>query len=427
MLTNTFSRRVLSEALALSFVENTLHKTNYLSLYFRLPLNEETAASAAVLSHLITNTSEKYPDMQGMRRARANLFGADIAAATTSVGETLLLTITAAFLKDRYAPEKTPILREVLSFIQEFFCRPRLIDGAFDPELVALEAKNAADDARAVLNDKGRLARRRHIEAMFSTEPFSTNPLGRPEKIEALCAPALTESFYHMLRTAPVEAIFVGEAEEEELLETLSRTFAPVQESPLIPPPSSVVAAPDTPRILTEKMDINQAHLCLGLRTEITRNHPDYFAFSVGNTVFGSGITSKLFMTVREKLSLCYSIASIYEAQKGFLQVYAGIDSDKRRSTSEQSLLLLADTQNAKISPEELQNAKNTLKNAVRTYTASPDIIAAWALPRILCGVDVNPDAEIAAIDAITAEEAARAMATLVPDTFYCLQKEGAQ
>ena len=146
----------------------------------------------------------------------------------------------------------------------------------------------------------------------------------------------------------------------------------------------------------------------------------------MANTVFGAGTTSKLFMNVREKLSLCYRVASIFEAQKGFLQIYAGIDSEKQQAATDEILLQLCDTQKGEITDEELQNAKNTLKNATRTYTSSPDTIAAWSLPRILSGVEVSPELEIERVEKITKEEAASAFSRLTEDTFYCLKQEEA-
>ncbi len=426
MQTDFFSRRKLSDSLSLSFTENRLHKTNYLSLFFCMPLSDETASEAAALAHLITNASAEYPEMRNLRRAKAALYGAEISASTSALGETLLLCLHATFLKDRYAPEGANILPGVLNFVRSFLRTPYLVDGVFDRQMVKLETKNAADDARAVLNDKSRLARRRHVEIMYEGTPFAASALGRAETIESLTPLRLTEAFYRTLATSPVEAIFVGEAEEETLCTALCSCFDGLQKSCRPLPEASVGEAPNTPRRITETMDINQAHLCLGYRSSAIRTSRDYFAFSVANTVFGAGTTSKLFMNVREKLSLCYRVASIYSAQNGFLQIFAGIDADKHSAAEAEILAQLADTQTGRITKEELQNAKNSLQNAICTYTTSPDSIAAWAIPRILMGVAVDPAHETEEIAKVTVERAAEAFRTLSADTFYILQKEDA-
>ncbi len=417
-----FLRRALTDGLHLSCVESTLHKTNYLSLFFLLELSEENAADCAVLSHLITNACEKYPNMQALKRSCAELYGTEITASTSAVGEMIVFTLSATFLKDRYSLDQTSILQNVLNYCREFLRAPLLIDGAFDPNLVELEKKNAADDARAILNDKSRLARRRHIELMYPDSPFGISASGRVQDIEALTKEGLTQAFFTKLLCAPVEAVFVGEADEALLKAALLDCFDGIR-----PNAAPALATPDKApvevRRINEEMDVAQAHLCLGFQSPITRTSDDYFAFSVANTLFGASTTSKLFLNVREKLSLCYRIHSIFEAQKGFVQIYAGIESDKRSAAEEEILRQLADTQNAVFTEEELKNAKNTLFNTYRTLTTSPDTIAAWALPRILSSRTVDPEAEMAAIDAVTPAAAAEAMSRLIPDTFYCLKK----
>lgn len=421
-----FQRRALTDSLSLSVVQNRLHKTNYLTLFFCLPLSDENASALATLAHLITNASADYPEMRDLRRAKAALYGAEISASTSALGEVLLLCVSASFLKDRYAPSKEKILPGVLDFIRSFLRRPLLVDGAFDAELVRLEIKNAADDARAILNDKSRLARRRHVEIMYEGTPFSASALGRAKLIERLTPKGLTDAFYRTLNTAPVEAIFVGETDEALLTDALLSCFSSLQTDPIPLSAPSVGDAPKEICRVTEKMDVNQAHLCLGYRSTALRTAPDYYAFSVANTVFGSGTTSKLFMNVREKLSLCYRIASIYSAQNGFLQIYAGVDSDKCRAAEEEILIQLADTQKGAITDAEFENAKNALQNSIRTYTSSPDSIAAFSIPRILMGCEVDPAREIEQIGAVTPDEAAAAFANLKPDTFYYLIKENA-
>ena len=53
-------------------------------------------------------------------------------------------------------------------------------------------------------------------------------------------------------------------------------------------------------------MDITQAKLVIGLRSGMTHAEDDYFAFRVMTDIFGGGPYSRLFLNVREKMSLCY-------------------------------------------------------------------------------------------------------------------------
>lgn len=421
------TRTRLSGQLSLSYSESTKHKVNYLALYFLLPLTRENAARAATLSHLITCASERYPSMQTLRRAKEELYGADISASVRSIGETLVFALSATFLKDAYALTGESVLVGVLRMLEEFLRRPYLEQSLLSSEHVRREIKNAADDARALFNDKFAYARRRHTELMYQGEPFACDPAGEVALIEAQTPATLTDFLSFLLHSARVEAVFVGQGEQALLCETLSACFNGLLTRPVPLPETRVGTPPSEVREITEYMDVAQANLCIGYRTPVTRTHSDYFAFTLGNAIFGSGTTCKLFMNVREKLSLCYRTASVFEAQKGFLQVFAGIEDKNRARATEEILRQLEATQKGDFTDAEYDCAKNTLQNALRTYAVSPDILSVWVLPRLICGVDADPYLEIRALEAVTPQDAARAMQSLTADTVYCLQKEVAQ
>ena len=80
-------------------------------------------------------------------------------------------------------------------------------------------------------------------------------------------------------------------------------------------------------REVQETMDVTQGTLVMGLRTGITVGSPEDPALLLLNTVFGGGITSKLFQNVRERMSLCYYASSGLDRFKGIMTVASGTAS----------------------------------------------------------------------------------------------------
>ena len=78
-------------------------------------------------------------------------------------------------------------------------------------------------------------------------------------------------------------------------------------------------------RFVEEALDVTQGKLVLGFRLGECMEDPDRAAIHVFNAVYGSGATSKLFMNVREKLSLCYYASSAVILRKGLMIVSSGI------------------------------------------------------------------------------------------------------
>jgi predicted Zn-dependent peptidase len=77
-------------------------------------------------------------------------------------------------------------------------------------------------------------------------------------------------------------------------------------------------AAAGAPRFFTDTLVVNQGKLAVGFRLGRSMLSPNYAALMVFNAVFGGSVTSKLFLNVREKLSLCYYASSIIEKHKGY-------------------------------------------------------------------------------------------------------------
>jgi predicted Zn-dependent peptidase len=108
-------------------------------------------------------------------------------------------------------------------------------------------------------------------------------------------------------------------------------------------------------REFSETMKIKQGKLSMGFTTPVTNQHPDFAAMQVFNAIYGAGMTSKLFVNVREKLSLCYHIGASYYGAKGILTVSAGIDFDKEEKTRAEILRQLEACRSGDITPEELK------------------------------------------------------------------------
>src|SRR5947209_7707355 len=84
-------------------------------------------------------------------------------------------------------------------------------------------------------------------------------------------------------------------------------------------PPSPL----DGPRVLIRRRETEQAHICLGARA-FSYLHPDRYALDLLNTVLGEGMSSRLFLNIRERLGLAYDVHSFTQKHRdtGYLGVY---------------------------------------------------------------------------------------------------------
>ena len=171
-----------------------------------------------------------------------------------------------------------------------------------------------------------------------------------------------------------------------------------------------------------EEMDVAQGKLCMGLTTPITNRDPRFAAMQLCNTVWGAGMSSKLFMNVREKLGLCYSVGSGYYGAKGILTVSAGIDSSNLRVAKDEILRQLDACRAGDITGQELTAAKQAVYSTLRSVHDSPGSIENYYSTMELSGLGMTPAAYMAAIQQVTAEQVAQAAQTVALHTTYFLK-----
>mgnify|MGYP003294309060 FL=1 len=144
----------------------------------------------------------------------------------------------------------------------------------------------------------------------------------------------------------------------------------------------------------------------------------------VFNALYGAGMTSKLFVNVREKLSLCYYAGSGYYGSKGIVTVSSGIDEGNYETAKAEILRQLRLTAEGQITEAELAAAKNAIISGLRSVPDSPRALEGFYGTLHISGRSDDLQERIAAVKAVTAEDVARCAATLKLHTVFFLKGE---
>ena len=129
--------------------------------------------------------------------------------------------------------------------------------------------------------------------------------------------------------------------------------------------------------IHTKKTD--QVHLALGVPS-LPYNHKDEPALTLLDTILGSNMSSRLFLNIRERQGLCYSIHSFVEkfAETGLFGIAAGLNTAKINEAIRSIVGELVKLTKEKVSSSELDNAKEYLKGNLYLQMDSTDYMAIW-------------------------------------------------
>lgn len=422
-------RRELFPGVWLRTVHTNKFKSAYLSITLMAPLAPETAAANALVPSVLRRGTAVHPDMESLSAALDQLYGGAIEPAVRKKGETQCVGFVASFLDDAYALEGEKILEPAANLLGEVMLKPYTRDGAFDPDYTAGEKANLLDRIRGQINDKRTYATHRLTQLMCGEEAFGVDKLGDEAHVEAITPASLWQRYQELLGEAAVEVYYCGSAEPARVEAAMRAALAglPVNEERLDPDCEVRISAGPEPRVIEEAMDVTQGKLAMGFRTGgQTCWEEDYPALVLCNAIFGGTTLSKLFLNVREKLSLCYYASSMLEKMKGLVLVSSGIEFDRYRQARDEIMTQLDNIRTGKIEDWELEGARRTV---VSSHLAALDDQARqeefW-LGQAAAGLDDTPEELAAQFENVTREQVMAAAQKLELDTIYFLKgKEG--
>lgn len=415
----------LADGVYLTCLPARKFKTSVLSAQFVTPLREETASVYALLPAVLRRGTVRYPDMGSLSAELDRLYGAQIDYTVRKKAENQCVGFVASFLSDDFVPGGEKLLEPVCDLLGELICAPATRNGRFIPEYVEGERANLVDAIRGVLNDKRDYADLRLLQEMCDREPYGISRFGDEKSAERISPQRLYSAYTDLISTGRLELIYSGSADPERVERALLDALSTL--------PRKAVAeleqcVPHTARAevktVTETMDVTQGKLGMGFAC----GSDDFPALLLGNTLFGGSSNSKLFLNVREKLSLCYYASSGYHRQKGMITVSSGVEFEHFQKAYDEILTQLEAVQQGRLEDWELEGARSTLLNAYASMGDSQGRLENFYLGQAATGQEESPEEMAQQVRETSAERIFAAMGTVKLDTVYFLKgKESAE
>lgn len=421
---NFVTRTQLAGGVFLTFLPAKKFKTSLLSAQFVVPLRWETASANALLAAVLRRGTVDYPDMGALSARLDRLYGARIDVTVRKKGESQCVGFVASLIDDSFAPGGERLLEPAASLLGELICHPVTRDGLFLEEYFDSEKTNLVDAIRSILNDKRSYADSRLLQEMCTGEPYGVPRLGNEQIAAALYPRMVYDAYRELIASSRLEIFYSGSAEQSRVEDALRSALADLPRKDLQAPPELAAhVLPEEPRLITERLDVTQGKLGMGFSC----GSKDDAALLLGNTLFGGSSNSKLFLNVREKLSLCYYASSVFHRQKGLITVSSGIEFENYQRAYDEITAQLEAVRKGELEDWELEAARSTLLNAYASMGDSQGKLENFYLGQAATGRDESPEILAAQVRAVTPERIFEAMGTVKLDTVYFLQGKEAE
>ena len=419
----------LMPGVRLTAVHTNKFKSSHLSVTLQTTLDRDQASLNALVPWVLRRGSQAHPDMQSISSTLDDLYGGVIEPLVTKKGEVQCVGFVASFLDDAYALEGEDILKPAARLLGELLLCPVTENGVFRKDYVEGERANLIDRIRAQMNDKRQYSMLRLGQEMCPYEAFGVDKYGDEEHARAITPESLWERYQQLLSNAKVELYYSGSADPERVERALSEAFAALPVNPQREQPECEVrlTAGVEPNVVEECLDVTQGKLAMGLRTGgITVWDEEYPALMLLNAVFGGTSMSKLFMNVRERLSLCYFASSSIERMKGLMLISSGIEFDKYQQARDEILAQLEACRRGEITSDELEGARRIVITALDSTLDSQSRLADYWLGQAAADLTQTPQELAHCMEQVTMDQVADVANKLQLDTIYFLKGKGA-
>lgn len=420
----------LAQGVELAVNRTDKFKTGLLCVTFTIPLRQETATAGALIPEVLCRGSRRYPDMERISMAADERYGAAFSPGVRQRGESQCISLLCSFIDDCYALDGAGVLEPVAELMGQVLLDPMTEGGVFLREYVESEGANLADRIRARINDKRSWAMFRLIQEMCAGEAYAVDKLGDEEKALSATPEWLWKNYQWLLDQGKVTFYYGGSASLERVEETVRTYFAPLLRDRMVTVDCQVVEKPGAEvNTVTDTMEVTQGKLSLGFRTGgITMGSPQYPALLVCNALYGGSSHSKLFLNVREKMSLCYYASSMVDKLKGIMVAASGVEFAQFDRAQTAMLDQMEAIRQGQFTQEELRAAVGTVANSLRSRLDSQGQMEDDCLTQLLFGGGMCQGQDLLqAVERVTAGQVAQVAQGIRLDTVYRLiGKEGA-
>jgi predicted Zn-dependent peptidase len=349
----------------------------------------EENGMAHFLEHLVFKGGQSYPTYRDVNETAERLGG-------------VLNAYTSHDLVAFHITVRAEAAPEAIDLLTDFVGRPGI-----DPEELDRERGVVIQEINRAYDQPATVAEYLIDRAAFGEHPLGRTVLGPEENLRSFTREGIVAFRDRRWAGSRGGAFLAGNVEHLPDEERLQEVFA---RFPALPEPEPYLAAPEfEPSTLVDERDTNQSHLRMIYRPDVAAGDVrERAALSIYATLLGGSMSSRLFDEIREKRGLCYSV---YASDHVFsdvpiLQLGSGLDSTKAIEAYGRMREIVAELRSDGPTEEEVERARAyAAGRLVLAFENSGAVARYGARQKVVFSEDIDPDAAIAALDAVTHEE----------------------
>ena len=368
-----YIEKTIKKGIKVHSLKTNKFKTNLIAIFLTSELSRKTVTSNALISTVLRRGSKNMPTQEEISKELEELYGATFDCGIDKTGDNQVLKFYIESINDKFLPQKDEnMLKTSIEKILDIVFNPLIKDEAFDKEYVAQEKENIKHRIEGKIDNKARYALDRCIEEMYKDKPFGLYKFGYVEDLENINEKNLYQQYKDLINECKIDIFISGDIDDN--IESIILENEKVKELKEREPKYNKESEQEREKHgeITEKMDVNQGKLVIGLDVNTQSEDEKYYTL-VYNNILGGSANSKIFQNVREKANLAYVASSNYFRYKNNIFINCGIEISNYQKAVDLIKIQLEDMKKGNFTDEEIENAKKSIVAIIRTIDDEQD------------------------------------------------------
>lgn len=414
-------REKISDGIYITTIHDKKFNVNTIGIRFISKVDEKKASAYSLVTRVLQTTNSKYKTRTKLTKELTRLYGAGISQSVFRLGDSQTFYLGANCICNRFALDDEDITDKVTQILLDCIFSPNLVNGIFNESDFEIIKQELIDNIDNKINDKRSYAIDKALQTVFENEPAGIPLDGTVEVLKKLTCSEAFEEYKEMLKTSRIEITVSGGGDFDDTVSLIKSRFSALERAYV---PDSFVklsSVKEEVSEIDEEFDVLQCKMVLAFKTNLT----DPEQLKLFSLMFGGLPSSKLFVNVREKLSLCYYCSANNISEKGVMLIDSGVELSNTQKAKDEILRQLDEMANGNFTDEELQNAKKAVCGSLRSYNDTASGLAAWWLTQ-LCVLEreFSPEDAIEKYKGITREQIIEAAKSYKLDTVYIMSSK---
>ncbi|TGD25095.1 insulinase family protein [Companilactobacillus suantsaicola] len=340
-------------------------RTIKIQVDFLRPLKKDETTGRRLLANVLSNSTQNYPSFQAINDREMDLYGSEINVYTRNLLNFNDLAFSVEFADPSFLIGSQTQIKDNLDLLGEIIFKPNLKGSNFDETAFSTEKRNLMSNLMSIQDNQDLVSALGLIKLIYKNDPDRQVPIfGDIDQLEHITGEQLLDIYQDVIANDAVIINVVGNVDQDKFLEDIKQSIfgqaLKGDRNDLQITFSNFDDLVKQPASETEHKHLNQSRIGLAYETSLSKG-VNRLAPQIMNLILGGDDQSQLFLQVREKNSLAYSVSSSYQPLSHLVTIQAGLDANSIDKALHLINEQIAYIKEGKVTDEQIRHAQKVM------------------------------------------------------------------